>query len=315
MDPDRALDSRLQQSVWKLSNNIILSMEVRFKIARVWIGDLQYLHDFWRESRAEYKAAGGSPESTTSDSGGGLKHYFEHFERPQKEFGSFHNNRSNLRGYSRTVIVLQHDQGSNDKAEVVGSSAIAKHERGPAPPKNKPVASSTFSPSFTPVNATTNPVTPESVQEQYAPTANYSQTYGLRLPNHTSHTDSTYTFNSYSQPYTSPNQSYQNGTVPFSSHSISELRATQTTHHVQDSGPVTSGPGPYTSSHQQGVAELPSRLEQINNMSAGGGELHYLAQGTGFSGDNAEAMFMDIPNTYYFPQQQQQPQGYYPYQN
>lgn len=308
MDPDRALDSRLQQSVWQLSNDIILSMEARFKIARVWIGDLQYLHDFWRESRAEFKAAGGSPESTTSDNGGGLKHYSEHFERPQKEFGSFHNNRSKIRGYSKTVIVLQHDSDSNTRNEGAGSSPTVKRERGLVP-ENKPTASSTFSPSFTPVNANANPVTPDSIQERYTPTNTYTHNYNSRLPTHSSHSQSTPTYQPYSQPYASPNQSYQSGTVSY------PQMPNQNIHHVQSSASVNSGPGPYASSHQHSNAEQLNRLEQINNMSAGGGELQYLAQGTGFTGEVAEVMFpVDMTSSYYFPQPHQG-QAYYSYTN
>ncbi|KAF2031979.1 hypothetical protein EK21DRAFT_43906, partial [Setomelanomma holmii] len=90
MDPDRALDSRLQPSVWNTINDIIVDMEARFIIPNQWLDLLVRVHRFFKEKRADYVSNGGSPGSTNSDRGGdaGLKDYIGFFESAHKGIGS-----------------------------------------------------------------------------------------------------------------------------------------------------------------------------------------------------------------------------------
>lgn len=92
MDPDRALDSRLQPKAHDVANGYLVSMLARFKMARTWIVWLARWQRYYRDLRAKYKDCGGkvgdSPQSSNSDgSSGGLKDYYP-FEKTQKEFGS-----------------------------------------------------------------------------------------------------------------------------------------------------------------------------------------------------------------------------------
>jgi hypothetical protein len=130
MDPDHALDGRARENrVWELVNGIIFDMENRFIMASQWSDFLARLHIFFKAERSKWrKAIGESPESTNSDSGGGLKEYAELFESAQKEFGTLGNKWS--RTTTRADLNLEHGQ-EPDGRDGPSSPTVYKHEHTP----------------------------------------------------------------------------------------------------------------------------------------------------------------------------------------
>lgn len=89
MDPDRALDSRAQPNAWDIANNILYEVGNRFTMPGYWQDSLARLHGHYRHEKANWRMLNGSPGSTTSDSGGGLKLYeSQGFEADHLELGS-----------------------------------------------------------------------------------------------------------------------------------------------------------------------------------------------------------------------------------
>ena len=144
MDPGHALDSRLQPSAWDIANTVIVDMGNRLKMASQWIEFLIRLHRYFQKKRAEWKAAGGSPRSTTSDGGGGLKDYSELFESDQKEFGSLANKSWSSRTFNQDDLKLQHDPESEERSAAPSPIAF-KSEGTPASGLSAPTR-------FNPVN-------------------------------------------------------------------------------------------------------------------------------------------------------------------
>jgi hypothetical protein len=153
MDPDRALDHRARDRAWELVNDIIFDMSNRFIMASQWSDFLARLHIFFKDARVEWKSIGGSPESTTSDSGGGLKVYAEKFESAQKEFGSLDAN-TWCGTTTRDDLKLEHDHELDDRGEAP-SSVVYKTERTPV---------STPTPKFNAVNSV--PIAPNEKAAQ-----------------------------------------------------------------------------------------------------------------------------------------------------
>ena len=69
MDPTRALDSRLEPSAWDITNQVMDSMKLKFRMANIWSIELARVRAHYTRKRKEYKNAGGSPDSTASDNG------------------------------------------------------------------------------------------------------------------------------------------------------------------------------------------------------------------------------------------------------
>ena len=174
------LNSKHRPSAWDLSNEIILGMSERFQIALQWQEDLTKLQRHWREERIKYKEAGGSPESTTSDSGGGLKEYSAHFEKSHKEFGSLNNSSWSGRVIDRSYTKLEHDQDSEGRTAAPSPEVTFKSERVDA---SEDVSSATPVASFTPVNATTQS-RPDTATEaaSYPPSANQTPSSISQVP-------------------------------------------------------------------------------------------------------------------------------------
>jgi hypothetical protein len=129
MDPEHALDSRLQPSAWETGLDVIVDTSSRLKMASQWTEFLIRLHLYLVEKRAEWKEFGGSPGATASDNRGGLKDYSALFERDHKNIGTVSNNKwtnaSHDRGDSR--LKLQYDPETDERIED-SSSVLYKSE-------------------------------------------------------------------------------------------------------------------------------------------------------------------------------------------
>jgi hypothetical protein len=79
MNPDRALDSRAQYTVWDLTNTILDDMGDRFVMPRQSLDYLAQLHKLYRVEKARRET---SNDSSREDNGEGLKEY------QSKGFGS-----------------------------------------------------------------------------------------------------------------------------------------------------------------------------------------------------------------------------------
>ncbi|KAF2023824.1 hypothetical protein EK21DRAFT_94590 [Setomelanomma holmii] len=90
MDPDRALDSRLQPSVWNTTNDVIVDMEARFINPNQWLALLVQIHRFFKMKRAAYFNNDGFPGSTGGHRSrdGSLNHHIRLFESAHKGIGS-----------------------------------------------------------------------------------------------------------------------------------------------------------------------------------------------------------------------------------
>jgi hypothetical protein len=139
MDPEHALDVHLQPNAWDTTNTIIRDMTSRLRMANQWIEFLSSLRRYYLSKKIEWKEAGGSPRSTTSDNAGGLNDYSEQFETSHKEFGSLINGPASFEKVNPDEMKLQPDPDERSEAP---SSVIYKSEGTPAQ-----------TPKFTSVNA------------------------------------------------------------------------------------------------------------------------------------------------------------------
>lgn len=151
MDPTRALDSRLEPNAWDVTNQVMDDMKLKFRIANIWSVELARVKAYYTARRKEWKNAGGSPESTTSDNGGGLKIYSELFEATHKQFGSLRHDKQDLthpndKPYSK----LEHEEESEDPTTAHSPDVSFKTE-GDDPRRSNSTATSINS-TFTPVN-------------------------------------------------------------------------------------------------------------------------------------------------------------------
>ncbi|UPX11048.1 uncharacterized protein EKO05_0001673 [Ascochyta rabiei] len=154
MDPTRALDSRLEPNAWDITNEVMDSMKRKFRIANIWSVELARVKAYYTEKRKEYKNAGGSPESTTSDNGGGLKIYSELFEAPHKQFGSLRHDKQDLtQPNDRPYSKLEHEEESEEPTTTNSPDVPFKTESEELQRSNS-ASTSIKSTTFTPVNPT-----------------------------------------------------------------------------------------------------------------------------------------------------------------
>ncbi|KAH7080247.1 hypothetical protein BKA63DRAFT_488032 [Paraphoma chrysanthemicola] len=131
MDPDRALDSRLEDSVWATTNDILVDLEARFKMANHWLFLLVRLHDYYKKERKRWKAhACGTPGSNSSD-GGGLRDYSNLFESDHKEFGSL-TRTYDSKPVNRGDFELQHYPDGESQTETPSPAVKYKSEGTPS---------------------------------------------------------------------------------------------------------------------------------------------------------------------------------------
>lgn len=165
MDPTRALDSRLEPNAWDITNQVIDSMKQKFRIANVWSIELGRVKAYYTRKRKEFKNAGGSPDSTASDNGGGLTEYSMHFEEPHKEFGSLRHQKTDLtQPNDKPYSKLEHEEEPEDSAAAQSPDVSFKTE-GEEPRRSNSASTSINSSAFTPVNPnnSTTPMRMEAV--------------------------------------------------------------------------------------------------------------------------------------------------------
>lgn len=191
MDPSRALDSRLEPSAWDITNQVMDSMKVKFRMANLWSIELARVRAHYARKRKEYKNAGGSPDSTASDNGGGLKEYSELLEAPHKQFGSLQHDKLDLtQPNDKPYSKLEHEEDSEDPATAQSPIVSFKIE-GEELRRSKSTSTSIASTTFTPVNPNSNnATTPIQTQLGNNTTSNGARSsYGPSLPQppHTYH--------------------------------------------------------------------------------------------------------------------------------
>ncbi|KAF2856098.1 hypothetical protein T440DRAFT_485244 [Plenodomus tracheiphilus IPT5] len=114
MDPDRNLSSRRQPRAHDVAHKYLGTILERFPMAVSWVKQLASWQRYYRDTRARYKESGGkvgdSPQSSTSDTGGGgLKDYLDFFEKTHKEFGDMN---------------AKHDRQWTDKEQDLADSGL-----------------------------------------------------------------------------------------------------------------------------------------------------------------------------------------------
>jgi hypothetical protein len=292
MDPKRALNSKHRPSAWDLSNEIILGMSERFQIALQWLEDLTKLQRHWREERIKYREAGGSPESTTSDSGGGLKEYSAHFEKSHKEFGSLNNSTWKDRVIDRSYTKLEHDQDSDGRTaapspDATFKDATFKSERVDASEEVSSVASN----SFTAVNGKTQSRPDTAPGSGYAP----PPTPGNNAPisNMSQHHEPYAQYPQYpptpTYPHTAPSYAVDSG-----------MRYTQPAQqHMQSSGPNSSATaGPYAMWAEQNSAQM-NLIEQDGSRGLTNSDMQNFMLGNPHTGDTAYTTTYPVVNGVY----------------
>lgn len=266
MDVERVLDSRLQPSVWDITNTIILHMGERMKMAAQWIDFLIRLHKFFKDRREEWKAAGGSPGSTTSDSsGGGLKEYAEKFERAQKDFGSFADINWSSNAVDRNELRLQHDHDMDERSEAPSPAMPFKRE-------HRDVSEVTQAPTrgFTPVNKSVElnsvPVTPAAPTPTPAPPTPVRLThdYEQQMYDTKNHPRRVEIPRAHQSPYNQPMMPayHHNAMVSGPLQHDPTIRASQNLYTIQNGVPgAVQSPGP-----AYWGAQPPLDLQRISNM-------------------------------------------------
>jgi hypothetical protein len=273
MDPDRALDHRARDRAWELVNDIIFDMSNRFIMASQWSDFLARLHIFFKDARAEWKSIGGSPESTTSDSGGGLKVYAEKFESAQKEFGSL-DTKTWCRTTTRDDLKLEHDHDLDERGEVP-NPIVYKTERTPV---------STPTPKFNAVNSIPITASETHAQPSYGngllAFGNYSDpvhmTGGHHGPYSTGGNQST---SSLAPESTATSPTYDTGPMSYRS-----VQANRVSYPGQSSA-VNDGSAPFWTPQQRQQLEQNSRqMELAGQHSMGMEEFQDFQLGTNFVG-------------------------------
>jgi hypothetical protein len=255
MDPDRALDSRLESSVWATTNDILVEMEERFKIPNQWLDFLVRLHSHYKKERAKLKAVGGSPGSTSSDGSGGLRDYSDHFETDHKEFGSV-TGTWNSKPVNRDDLKLQHEPDLENRSEATSPAMVYKSEGTPSAWTSVNAKSPGTELSETPVAQTQNQAFPS--RGQYT---NPVPDYAARIPTYNSHGV---------QPLQSPMQSHAAPAPTYYSSSASHAMY-RPPHLATGSGSTHAGPETYWSRQQeQPSPQIPPNPQEMNDILASG---------------------------------------------
>lgn len=248
MDPDGALDTRPKPNAWDIANLFLGQMGRRFTMARDWQQKLKTVYKYYQDERAKYKKAGGdvggSPQSSTSEGGGGLKDYVQFFEKSHKEFGL---NDDNLqiddKDVDMTDVKLQHDDESVDRTE--GASTVElKSETGDSS-EGVPAQTVPVSPGFTPVNARATALKPISVHDMNSLPKTPPTPYGPQILNQHTPAVSPYSFTSHTPSYISPTTHTYSYSTHSTHHNMSATRNGTESSQVQmfpsGSGPIQAG--------------------------------------------------------------------------
>jgi hypothetical protein len=296
MDPDHALDGRARENrVWELVNDIIFDMENRFIMASQWSDFLARLHIFFKAERSKWrKAIGKSPESTNSDSGGGLKEYADLFERPQKEFGTLENKWS--RTTTRDDLKLEHGQEPDDR-DGSSSSTVYKHEHTPV---------STPTQGFTAVNR--EPITASEAPSQLP----YNNVSSHNVSSHNTYSDSSRISAHHRLPYSPHGVQSKPPAAPgdLTSHSAYNTGPTSygSAQGNRDSYPVHDTVMDNNADHfwhtPQGQQLVdPNQMELAGQTGVNMLDFHHLQQGTSFvgidSGYGDQPSWVNVPNYNY----------------
>lgn len=219
MDPDGALTTKRQPRVDDITRDFLIRMSDRFPMAVDWRLELARVQRFLRDERKRYKIVGGevggSPQSSTSDGGGGLKDYALHFETSHKSFGTFLNKDATQwqdKDIEMADTRLPHDEGSEERSETVSILPL-KVEKGDMS-TDMSAQSTPVSRGFTAVNTQPNPV-----DDIRAHSSRPVSAYEPQTPNQASNADSPFppqnrTFASPSNPYQSNVGSYPQYPLP-----------------------------------------------------------------------------------------------------
>jgi hypothetical protein len=290
MDPDHALDGRARENrVWELVNDIIFDMENRFIMASQWSDFLARLHIFFKTERSKWrKAIGKSPESTNSDSGGGLKEYAELFESAQKEFGTLGNKWSRMT--TRDDLRLEHGQDPDDRDPSSGST-VYKHEHTPI---------STPTQGFTAVNR-------DMITASEAP---------LQLPYNSASSQTT---------FSDPSRMSALHRLPFSPHGAqSKLPTTPgdvTTLSPYNTGPTSHGSAqgnrdsyPVHDTVMDNNSDNFWQMQQVGQAGVGMNDIHHLQEAETYVGINAvyNGPWVSVPNYSYTRSHDLYPDSHYP---
>jgi hypothetical protein len=135
MDPDSSLSLKREPRAHDIANGYLVRVLVRYAMARSWLLNLAEWQRYYRRQRFKYKELGGnvsdSPQSSTSDGGGGLTDYGEQFETMHKQFGEMTTmETSNWASKDEDLAdsrLPQHDEDSAERT-LPPVSAIIKHE-------------------------------------------------------------------------------------------------------------------------------------------------------------------------------------------
>lgn len=186
MDPTHALNFRLKPNAWDIATQSLKAMCTRWRMAGVWTDALQNVHSYFHSKRKEWTGHGGSPfgnspNSNSSESGGGLKDYSADFEKAQKEFGSLESTRLTNNTVDRIQIKSLCDRDSEDRTEAPSPAVTFKSEKEELL-EDRSTATPARSTSFTPVNgnlkpAVVSPITETQSASDYASQTNGSQAY------------------------------------------------------------------------------------------------------------------------------------------
>ena len=184
MDPTHALDSRLEPNAWDITNQVMDNMKLKFRIANIMSIELARVKAYYTKQRKEYRRVGGSPESTTSDHGGGLKIYSELFEAPHKQFGSLQHDKTDLtQPNDKPYTKLEHEEELEDPTTAHSPEVPFKTE-GEETRRSNSSATSTNSTAFTPVNPNnaTTPVQMESMDNTSNTSNGNRSSYAPSIP-------------------------------------------------------------------------------------------------------------------------------------
>lgn len=183
MDPARSLDLKLKPNAWDIATQSLTAMCTRWRMASMWTDALQKVHAYLHQKREEWKDAGGSPGSTSSDGGFGLKDYSADFEKAQKEFGSFENTRVTSNTVDRIPIKSLCGRDSEDRTEVLSPAMTFKSEKRELS-EDRSTATPAPSASFTPVNGNVKPAATTPTTETLSGSDHSSQMNGPQIFDH-----------------------------------------------------------------------------------------------------------------------------------
>ena len=132
-DLDKALETRGEDNAWDVVHSFLWRMASRFKMARGWMGYLKILRSKYDVLIREYKAVnghlpGGSPQSTNSEGGGGLKDYAE-FEESHKAFGKMGLEGNDYADEDFDNVKLGGEQDVDDQRGTASPSSALKDEK------------------------------------------------------------------------------------------------------------------------------------------------------------------------------------------